>query len=192
MIITISTSTGTDSLENGVEGSILFNIDANGVELGGLQLSPRLTFTNGNVIGPISDSTNFFFSPASAVLEILAFDYSVGNGTDPDSIRFGAANLSGPGWTGSGEFSRFTFIPSDIGTIVFDTAYSGDNQTFVSDMFGEQQPIVWVMDTIYVVPPPVPPINGDMNCDSTVTSSDIIFMVNYVFKGGPGPPQECQ
>ena len=28
---------------------------------------------------------------------------------------------------------------------------------------------------------------GDVNCDTIITSSDIIYMVNYVFKGGEEP-----
>ena len=28
---------------------------------------------------------------------------------------------------------------------------------------------------------------GDVNCDSQIVSSDVIYLVNYVFKGGPDP-----
>jgi hypothetical protein len=30
-------------------------------------------------------------------------------------------------------------------------------------------------------------VNGDVNADSTITAADIVYLVNYVFKGGPAP-----
>ena len=32
---------------------------------------------------------------------------------------------------------------------------------------------------------------GDVNCTGTVTSADIISLVNYVFKAGPPPCDVC-
>jgi hypothetical protein len=32
-----------------------------------------------------------------------------------------------------------------------------------------------------------PGITGDPNLDGSITAADIIYMVNYVFKGGPEP-----
>ena len=32
---------------------------------------------------------------------------------------------------------------------------------------------------------------GDANCSGTVTSADIIYLVNYVFKSGPLPCNVC-
>jgi hypothetical protein len=35
-----------------------------------------------------------------------------------------------------------------------------------------------------------PCLEGDVNCDSLLTSADIIVLVNYVFRGGP-PSMQC-
>jgi hypothetical protein len=32
---------------------------------------------------------------------------------------------------------------------------------------------------------------GDVNCNGAVTSSDVIYLVNYVFKGGVPPCDVC-
>ena len=55
------------------------------------------------------------------MLEAQAFNNAYGNGSDPDSIQFGAANVFPPGWTGAAEFARVDFTPSDTGTIYVDT-----------------------------------------------------------------------
>jgi hypothetical protein len=34
-------------------------------------------------------------------------------------------------------------------------------------------------------------ITGDANCTGTATSSDIIYLVNVVFKSGPAPCNVC-
>jgi len=35
------------------------------------------------------------------------------------------------------------------------------------------------------------PAAADVNCDARVTSSDIIYLVSFVFKGGPAPCNAC-
>jgi hypothetical protein len=35
--------------------------------------------------------------------------------------------------------------------------------------------------------PPVIPKHGDLNCDGAPNASDIIYLVNYVFKSAPAP-----
>jgi hypothetical protein len=40
--------------------------------------------------------------------------------------------------------------------------------------------------------PPLPcAANGDVNCSGAVTSADIIYMVNHVFKGAAAPCDIC-
>jgi hypothetical protein len=40
--------------------------------------------------------------------------------------------------------------------------------------------------------PPEPcPGAGDVNCDSVATAADVIYLVNYTFKGGPAPCDVC-
>ncbi len=35
------------------------------------------------------------------------------------------------------------------------------------------------------------PLIGDVNCDEKVTVSDVIYLINYLFKGGPPPCRKC-
>lgn len=37
----------------------------------------------------------------------------------------------------------------------------------------------------------VPYKMGDANCDTRITVSDVVYLVNYLFKGGPLPCSEC-
>ena len=33
---------------------------------------------------------------------------------------------------------------------------------------------------------------ADPNCNGTISCDDIVYMVNHVFKGGPGPMTGCE
>ncbi len=34
-------------------------------------------------------------------------------------------------------------------------------------------------------------VDGDVNCDGKATVSDVVYTINYLFKGGPKPNQDC-
>lgn len=35
------------------------------------------------------------------------------------------------------------------------------------------------------------PVIGDVNCDEKITVSDVVYLINYLFKGGPPPCHKC-
>lgn len=69
-----------------------------------------------------------------------------------------------------------TGAPMQMGTFTF-TVRAQDNAVVTTSMDRA---------VTVVVNPPLHP-DGDMNADSAVTSADIVYLVNYVFKGGPAP-----
>ncbi|MCP4246794.1 MAG: hypothetical protein GY778_07070, partial [bacterium] len=46
--------------------------------------------------------------------------------------------------------------------------------------------VIQAADAIALAACPVA-LSGDVNADGTLSSSDVVELVNYVFKGGPGP-----
>ena len=191
---TVRTSTGNDTLIVGMQGSIIFDINTNGVELSAIEQDMAFTFTNGNIVGvveqaPSTTTAEFIFSPFTlAVMELPAFaDGDHFTGAPVDSLRWGAANMFPPGLNGADEFARLTFTPLDTGVIVLDTF----KITTVRNMTGTPHPHTWAgAKTIWVVSDCAVLLTGDVNIDGAYTSADIIVMVNSVFKGG-SPPEPC-
>ena len=75
MYLHIETSTGNDTLMAGVPGSIIFRADSSeGWYANGMAWPIQYRFSNGNIIGPLSEGAEVIYSARSlAVFEIRAW-----------------------------------------------------------------------------------------------------------------------
>lgn len=183
----IVTSYGNDSLYLGGEGSIIFTLDGRGHEILVATLPLIYSFTNGNIMGRVVLDSNFIFSPATSVFENRSMNgYS--NPSDPDTMSVGLMDFSyeEQGWETSGELFRIVCSPLDTGSLTIDsTPLPPLSQINIIDQDGAFLPFRWRAPTIHVGPCPV--LMGDVNADDKVTSADLIYMVNYIFRGGAKP-----
>ncbi len=189
--LSVGTGSGNDTLIAGVPGSIVFSIHApTDQEIAGIAFPLLYTFSNGNLIGPISGSGGGAYiqvSPkAQSAFEIQAWNPILGaSATDPDTTLLGLIDLNFSTWTGSGELWRLNFVPTDTGTILVDAIVVPPGVPMeILDPTAANLPFAWISGTITVVPGYA---TGDANNDQQVTSSDIISLVNFTFKGGASP-----
>ena len=103
-----------------------------------------------------------------------------------DAIGFGGNRLP----LGSdGLFCRMFYNVSGPGTLTFRTAVNSSAwATGMSSPFGPVSinwPAEGEVGSFNVTE--VPPQRGDVNCDGQRTVSDIVYLINYLFKGGPPP-----
>lgn len=45
--------------------------------------------------------------------------------------------------------------------------------------------------TTFIIAEPIPVVCGDANSDETINVGDAVYLINYIFKGGPAPDPEC-
>lgn len=189
--VEVRASTGIDTLVLGVPGGIVVYLSTGEIGVGSATFSFRWHFTNGNIVGPLPPPTHPVFS-LKAVESFEDRGSLFGTGADPDStlvsvVEFGNA----PVWLGTGEIFRFNFVPMDTGQIQIDPQYQGvvpsqftevnswpNWESFEVDALA---PAVTVVECSTIVVP------GDVNRDGLISSSDLIMLVNYVFKSGPEP-----
>ena len=82
-----------------------------------------------------------------------------------------------------------TFVPLDTGTIVIDSVTMPHGVAIeVVGPDAENLPFTWLPTTITVVQG-MP--TGDVNGNDEINATDIVALVNYLFKGGP-PPAVCE
>lgn len=195
MYLHVETSTGNDTLIAGVEGSILFRADSSeGWNAYAFSWPLLWTFSNGNVVGSLIESANVQYSPQSlSVFESIMWDSAYGAAaTDPDTTLLILLNFGGsPDWTSSSEVWRLKFIPLDTGRITVDSAFVPPSTPMaVVDAYGSVD-FTWEPKTIVVVSYCAVQITGDTNANGSITASDIIELVNFLFKGGP-TPRPCE
>jgi hypothetical protein len=189
-------SYGNDSLYIGGQGSIIFTVDWAGHEIAGVTFPLQAVFSNGNIIGPFSEppsvtTAEFIFSPyAKSVFENTALNHMYATNfthAPADTILFGGIDFGDGGWTESAEIARLRFYPLDTGTITLDEVLIPPTSGLVSAVDPDGQPLAvdWQPVTFAVTACPV--LMGDVNQDGVVQSSDLIYMVNYIFKSGPEP-----
>ena len=185
----VETDTGNDTLMVGVPGSIIFRADsAEGWRAAGFLWPIVYHFTNGNIIGPLSEGSEVFYS-AYAYTVFESLDWHPGYGasvTDPDTTVASFIDFGGLYWNQSEEMWRITFVPSDTGHIVVDSVRTLLYSLHVVDEFGNV-PFTWKGATITVVPYCPVQVAGDVNADGRLSAPDIIVTVNYIFKGGATP-----
>jgi hypothetical protein len=115
----------------------------------------------------------------------VCFDHLIGSDSDPDdSLRL--ALVSGP----SCLFLTTMIRPNLLtGFACFHTSGTDSTYTFIFELKDRCGAVD--RDTVHIrVRPPANLITGDPNGDMFVTVSDVVYLINYLFKGGQ-PPVHC-
>jgi len=188
--LSVQTTTQNDTLVAGVLGSLHFRLDSLGsTPVSSVSWPLVVYFSNGNVIGAITEtgiSPNIGVMPWPVTPDSVRFS-NPGLGADPDTVLMHLAVKSAPYWTEPGELWRISFVPTDSGKIIIDTASGDEHSLTVLDDLGQPVPVVWTPDTITVVPycP-----SGDLNDDGIVNDKDLYILIRHIQLGGP-PPSAC-
>lgn len=183
----VHTDTGKDTLMVGVEGSLIFGVDSAGSEaVAAFTWALELDFSYKNVIGPLYDTGGnenvTFVRPPSFWAKALRKKPWVRR---TDTVVVGTLYFDAPHWQETGEQWRITFIPTDTGLITIDTAWSPPANTLGAfDANALDYPASWGAKTVTIVSYC---LTGDVNADSVITAADIIYIINFIFKGGPEP-----
>jgi N-acetylneuraminic acid mutarotase len=114
----------------------------------------------------------------------VCFNHLIGKDSDPDD-SLSLELISGP----SCLFLTTVINPTSVvGFTCFLT--SGDSvYTFIFEL--KDKCGAKAVDTVYIeITPPANLLRGDPNGDALVTVSDVIYIINYLFKSGP-PPTNC-
>lgn len=191
--LSVGTSTGNDTLYEGVPGSLVFKVESSATTpVAGFVFPMEYHFSNGNIIGPIAmgaGAAYMTYSPkAHETLAFVGWNRSyAGAATNPSATLLGLTTL-GPNtnyWTGSGELWRITFTPLGTGTITIDsTNLPPSNTLAMYNYLGEAQAYQWQKKTITVVAG-MP--TGNVNGDGAINSADLVYLVNYLYREGTSP-----
>jgi hypothetical protein len=117
-------TTGNDTLVSGLRSAITVSLDPQTETIGGIDLHMLWLFSNGNTVGPHTDTgaaaTVIVSTRADSVFESIGWnDYYGEVPTDPDTSVMGFADYGGDPivWNTVTELVRFVFAPTDTGTI---------------------------------------------------------------------------
>lgn len=191
----ILTSSGTDTLFLGGTYQIYFTVDANGHDVHSLLWTLQWAFSNGNIIGPFSDLTGevVYSNTSLEVFQTRAFGSNFAQGYDPDTSRLALVSFLDSAFNGNEWLWSVQFTPLDTGTIFVDSTMDyfppASRPVEANDEFGGDLPLDFIPGRFAVVPCPYDRL-GDMNQDAALTSADLIYFINYMFKSGPDPLPE--
>lgn len=189
--IQIKASTGIDTLVVGLPGAIVVELSTGATEVSSASFSFKWLFSNGNIVGPVPPPDHPTFSQR-AIATFESRGSSFGNGGNPETTLVAVGEfLTEPYWTGTGEIFRFDFIPLDTGSIEINPLYQGGAPSQITQVyslpFAMSMEITATAPTTTVVECAALIVTGDVNRSTDITSSDIILLINYVFKSGPEP-----
>jgi len=197
--VIVSTNTGNDTLVKDISGSVVIRVDSGPDTVAWVTLFLQWDFSNGNVVGPLTQSgtnPNVVFSNVSqSIFEFLLWNSILGyTASDPDTTLGGTLTFRAapPFWAGAHELMRLVFAPTDTGRIVIrgiePDGGPPDPTCSVGRHDGTELALRWTSPVITVVSCADASItSGDTNFDRAVTSADVIYLVNYVFKSGLEP-----
>jgi hypothetical protein len=188
----IETERGRDTLFAGVPATVEFRLSCDSANVAGVAWPLEYRFTNGNIIGPLTDTAEISFSQeAQTVFETRIWNLSLGTqATDPDTTLCLVTSLGPTHWQGSGIIWIMRFTPADTGQITIDSVrpYSATYMDVVDEL-GQSLPFTWEPKTLHVVTCPIEWL-GDVNCDSLVDLSDLVLLGN-ILDGFTGPDGTC-
>jgi len=170
---------------------LIFHLDGNGVSnIATVVIPIEAQFSNGNILGPIYLDQQFFWLPAANIFVNKRYSDLHGPATDPDTIFFQPLTFDILNWNGAGDICKIVVVPTDTGHVTFtDIMLPPANvlEAITSDLVGTvEYDVNWDVPTFIVEPCPSE-LMGDVNTSADITSTDVIYLVNYVFKGGPAP-----
>ncbi len=158
-----------------------------GNDIAGVDLPLYISRTNTNDTLARFDTTvslvfaNSVFNGSGAFLSVTVDSVELDG-----SLKLGAVNFDSTGpQNGTYVLARLWIHLSDSTTLTIDTVTSGGNslQLVTSNAVGYVP--IWKKATCNVCVHTSPP--GDAACNGGITLSDVIFLVNYIFKQGPLP-----
>ncbi len=187
VIISVETHRGDDTLYVGERAFISFDVNGQGAQIQGIVFPLEFTFGSGSVMGGMPDDVTAAFAPQffggfSPPVVVDSLD-----GTDPDTLLFGAITFGDPWFPNGTEWTlRLHFQPLAAGQIGIDSIMLPPaNRLAAQDPLGQFLPLEWHSPGITVLP--CPNVLGDVNASGTVTSADIILYINCVFMCEFGP-----
>jgi hypothetical protein len=191
----IKANTGNDTLYLGLPGAASLSFDSQMDTLAGFVIISEVVFSNGNIIGPLNDTgiaANVVWGALSTgVFESKGWRPWIDSElTTPDTLFAYATDFGGSiRWVGYGTILTMLFVPSDTGMIEFLDYFDFiGNTTYFVGISGTWIPRTWHAPAITVVPCSAGNLDGgDANFDRVVNTSDIIYLVNHIFKSGPVP-----
>ncbi len=155
----------------------------------------------GSVTGSIEVIPGSRLDPPNTVFDLGGFSINERDmdGASPDSIQFTGASISGGLQAGPLEHMISLHIkfelppPGDPGVFCIDTSFMPPAGSFIfvenpggsvkPDIFWDGGSACWpVIEGFFTF------VGGDANNDGSVGVGDVVYIVNYVFKGGPAPP----
>jgi len=168
VIIRVVTDQVFDTVYTPKPVSIIMTVDPNGVNVASIAFGMRFDFTNGNIIGPMTETSEYSGSPAfifssraqaifeqCAVNNVQLSDFS----DEPfDTLMWGVLDFTGDGtWSGPMEIARITFLPLDTGTITISPVRIAPGGPLdVMDQHGVTVPYDWEQPTIHIPKQPGP------------------------------------
>lgn len=194
--VSLHTGLGNDTIVVGLENRLAFSIDTGEDTVRSVDLIFEWVFTADNFIGPLTDTgstANVVYSDrALSVFEAMHWNGPWGlEATNPDTtwISF-FETLAGDVWFGSGGLFYIDLVPTDTGACEIRDA-------FVAGSPGESA-VILAPEKLAVIEWQLPNIVsvdcisaslllGDVNLDKQLSSADIIYQANYVFKSGGRP-----
>jgi hypothetical protein len=111
-------------------------------------------------------------------------------GPPTDPLYFLAVNFGQPGIIppAKGLYCRMFYHVDGPGTLTFRTAvHSSGGPVLMNDYYGSSVPINWPPEGEVGSFEVTAVLCGDANRDGQITVSDVIYLINYLFKGGPPP-----
>ena len=191
--VTIRTTSGRDTLVQGLHEFIRleYRLGNPNDTLAGFDLLLVTYFSGSNTIGPLYDTgsaPNVRFSDfILTTWPVVEWNSFAGHQvTSPDTLATSTADFNyNPPWQGEGLLFEICVSPTDTGTIQIEPAQPVDTWSAFGRASGEGIPSGWTTPIFYVVPCSEGGLVwGDAGYNGSVSSSDIIFLVNYVFKSG--------
>jgi hypothetical protein len=183
----IETSTGSDTLWVGAPSDIIFNVDPNGHVPFGLVFPMEFTFSTPGLLGNLTNS-NIVMTPEIVdifeLTHIAKLNWWDGSGNDSLLVAF--IDGGGDNYTDSGEVWRLSVVIDTPGVFSFDStvlppanrwdaiARTGNSIPFEIINYGRQYHVTF--------------LNGDVNADGKLTAADLIYYINWNFKGQTPPP----